>query len=324
VSTRVIGLVSGGLDGDLACRLLERQGVEVERLHFDTGFAREDHVQRIPEGTRVVDVRAEYLERVVLNPEFGYGAAMNPCLDCRVFMLGKAAALLPESGAVAVATGEVVGKGRRTGTRTALGMVEARSGLEGRLLRPLSAAHLEPTIPEREARIDRNRLGDLQGRSRRGQLELARALGVRGFATPSGGCCRLADPSYARRLRDWIEHVPAGRRRIEDLPLLAIGRHLRVSWSLKLIVGRNESENEALGRHAGGRPLARVAEGRGSRVLVDGTADEAARARAAGVAARYSSKREESEVEVEVGGAAGPSRIRTQPVDDEHLARWLI
>jgi hypothetical protein len=329
---RVLALVSGGLDGELACRLLEAQGAEVERVHFRTGFARPDHARRLPQGTRRLDVRRDYLEHVVLDPEFGYGKAMNPCQDCRIYMLREAGRLAAELGADVVATGEVVGKGRRTGTRAALRLAEQRAGLEDRLLRPLSARHLPATAAEREGRLDRGLLGEAQGRSRREQLRLAERFGLSGFATPSGGCCRLADPAYARRLRDWLEHGGSPRHDLAELELLAVGRHLRVSWRLKLVVARDAADGEAILRLAGGRFTALVANGAGAVVLVDpGGAgrgehepDPGHLEQAAAVAARYSRERDAARVDVRLSGPGEPRTIAVSPAEPERVRAWLI
>ena len=102
-------LVSGGLDSMLAVRVLQEQGIHVEGINFYTGFCVEGHTHAIRKKDQkkdkrnnalwvaeqlgiklhIVDIVEEYKD-VLLNPKHGYGANMNPCLDCKIFMVKKA------------------------------------------------------------------------------------------------------------------------------------------------------------------------------------------------------------------------------------------
>ncbi len=336
---KALGLISGGLDSTLAARILQEQGIEVEGVHFATGFCRVDHRRALgrpedlarPERVRnealragsdlgapveIVDVAEEYLRDVVLRPKHGYGSAMNPCIDCRIFMLRKAAETARERGADVVFTGEVVGQRPMSQHHRALAIIEEESGLEGRLLRPLSAAHLDPTEAEQDGRIDRDRLAAAHGRTRRVQLELARRFGIEEFPTPSGGCCFLADKSFARRLRDLISHRDPESIGREDLLLLKVGRHFRLAHDLKVILGRDEAESRLLRVEARERWTCQVADARGSFGLVLGEPFPAHLEEVAALAARYSSHREKPLVEVVVRSGAGEHRARVAPVRD--------
>ena len=305
---RAVGLVSGGLDSTLAAEMLTRQGVEVTGLYFSTGFCKTDHRRAIrrkkdddPKKLRnealragaagkfpveVIDVSQDYL-KVVLNPRYGYGAHANPCIDCRIFMLGKAKEYADRIGAETVFTGEVIGQRPFSQHREALRLVEKKSGLEGRLLRPLSAQHLTPTTAEQEGRIDRERLGRIGGRSRREQEQLAADYGLSDYPQPSGGCCFLADETYARRFKDLGAHLPHEAITRDELVLLKVGRQFRLSPSSKLHVGREEAENVFLRRFAPGRWVAEAVGVEGPTGIVTGSPSEADLDLAAAIIARY-------------------------------------
>lgn len=335
---KAIGLISGGLDSTLAARLLQDQGVEVEGVHFSTGFCRVDHRRALkrpsdlarPDRVRnealragadltapveIVDVQEEYLREVVLHPKHGYGSAMNPCIDCRIFMLRKAAELAAEKGADVVFTGEVVGQRPMSQHHAALATIEEESGLRGKLLRPLSAKHLPPTAAEEDGRIDRSRLGTANGRSRNFQLDLARASGIEEFPTPSGGCCFLADKNFAARMRDLIAHRDPATIGREDLFLLKVGRHFRLAHDLKVVLGRDEAESRLLKAHAAARTTCQVTDGRGSLGVVEGTGEDRD-LEVAALAARYSRHRLEDRVSVVLRGPAAERTMVVVPARD--------
>jgi len=345
--TRAIGLMSGGLDSTLAAGMLKEQGVDVEGIHFSTGFCKVDHRRALgrPEDradpkrlrnhalaagasleipVEIVDVAEEYLREVVLRPRHGYGSAMNPCIDCRIFMLKKASEIADERGADVIFTGEVIGQRPMSQHKVALRIVEEESGLPGSVLRPLSARHLAPTPAEREGRIDRERLGDVTGRSRTPQIEMARRMGVHDYPTPSGGCCYLADENFARRLRDLVEHLGRDRIRVEDIVLLKIGRHFRITEDLKLIVARHEAESRFLEQGAEGRWICQVADGRGAVVRIDGDPDDEQIGRVASLAARYSRQRAEERVEVLLRRGGEERLVTVRPADEEWARGRLI
>ncbi|MCE5251385.1 thiamine biosynthesis protein [bacterium] len=261
---KAIGLYSGGLDSILAARIMIEEGFEVTALHFYTGFnglLRRDIAHgpswkwTPPEpviegasklGIRLVplDVSDEYLS-ILLKPRYGYGAGANPCIDCRFFILGKAREIMESEGAALVFTGEVLGQRPMSQHKTALGIVERRSGLEGRLLRPLSAKHLDPTIPEREGIVNREHLYAFHGRSRKPQQELAARFGIDWYPDSGGGCV-LTDKIFGRKFGDLIEHSGDNSPTRIELLSLKTGRHLRLMSGTKVIIGRTDEENRYL------------------------------------------------------------------------------
>jgi tRNA U34 2-thiouridine synthase MnmA/TrmU len=250
---RAIALLSGGLDSMLAIRILQLQGVYVEALNFRTQFAccRETAAR----AARLLDVpltvlaeQDDYLD-VVRRPKFGYGRGANPCVDCRIYMFQRARAHLEATGADFVVSGEVLGQRPMSQKRRDLLIIERHSGLDGRLLRPLSAKRLPPTLAEQTGAIDRARLFDFSGRSRKGLIELARQFGFpeQEIPGPSTGCM-LTQQRFAPRVYDLIYQKPDNTR--WDFELLKIGRHLRYNERAKVVVGRRETENLQLQRIA--------------------------------------------------------------------------
>ncbi len=311
-SVRAIVLMSGGLDSMLAARVVQDHGVEVIGVHFATGFCTVQRKRRVarPEehGTArlrnealhsaaeleipidIIDVSQPYL-RVVLNPRHGYGAHMNPCQDCRAFMLERASEQMKTVGAHFVVTGEVVGQRPNSQKRHLLYQTEKESGLQGLLLRPLSAKLLRPTIPEERGWVDRERLYDFSGRGRKQQLLLAEQFGITDFAQPAGGCCQLVEAAYSRRLRDFLAHNPSEAFTQEEAALLSVGRHLRLSDGSKLIIGRHEGENAYLDRARHERHWRIEAAGGGSPVaLAYGPLSPESARFAAAVVAGYSTR----------------------------------
>jgi tRNA-specific 2-thiouridylase len=244
---RAVALLSGGLDSMLAVRILQEQGFEVDALNVRTIFecckaqaakAAADLGARLT----VVSVADDYLE-LLRRPKYGYGKGVNPCIDCRIYMCRMAKRFMEEIGACVVVTGEVLGQRPMSQRRWQVQAIERQSGLEGRLLRPLSAKLLPPTIPEREGQIDREKLYDFTGRGRRQLMELAERLGIREIPQPSTGCA-LTQVTFAPRVRDLMKHHPAATR--WDFELLCVGRHLRLDEHTKFVVGRDETQNALL------------------------------------------------------------------------------
>jgi len=321
--TKAIAMISGGLDSTLALALVKRQGIEVKAINFYTGLCITETQRRkggradgtVPRNEALraaadLEVEVEYVDvsesgylDLIVNPRYGYGANANPCVDCRIFMMQKAREIMEAEGAAFVFTGEVLGQRPKSQRRDTLRIVERESGLTGRLLRPLSARLLEPTIPERDGLVDRSRLLDISGRSRQRQMALARELGVTDWPQPAGGCCYLTDESFARKFFDILdareEAGEARRIRKEDVVLLSTGRHFRISPRAKLVVGRSEVENAVLDGYGAGRARLEARGLSGPVALLEGVATWEERVLAARIVARYGKGRSLARVPVE-------------------------
>jgi tRNA U34 2-thiouridine synthase MnmA/TrmU len=349
---KALALVSGGLDSLLAVRVIQEQGIEVEGINFFTGFCVEGHTHAIRRqdqkkqkrnnalwaaeqlGIRlhIVDISEEYKD-VVLNPKHGYGANLNPCLDCKIFMVGKAMGYVNRARAFAedkgfdfIITGEVVGQRPKSQRAMTMPIIARESGADDRLLRPLCAKNLAPTLPEREGWVDRERLYDFHGRSRQPQIELARRFGFTDWAQPAGGCCFLTDENYSRKLADLWSARGERRYELDDIMLLKVGRHVRPEPHYKLIVGREEGENNFLEGYRREFPHIRILSHNGPLTLVDGTPALDDLVRAARIAGRFSQGREADEIEVEIvekGGLARRMRVRPLRVDEVPEAWYL-
>jgi len=341
---RAVGLLSGGLDSTLAARVLLEQGIEVLGLNYSTGFCMNDHRRALGrseddprrlrnEGLRagsdlgipieILDAGEAYL-KMVLNPKHGYGKRANPCIDCRIFMIHGAADYMREHGAQFVFTGEVLNQRPMSQHMRSLRLVEKECGIPGYLLRPLSAQHLPPTVPEQRGWVDRDRLLAICGRSRKEQIALSRTWRIEDYPQPSGGCCFLADESFARRFHDKKEHSDVENIRREELILLKVGRHFRLAPALKIIVARDESENNFLSRFVDSRWRFEVPDTGSPITLVEGEPDLEMRRLIAAITARYSDRRSEPLVEVSGRRAEHEERLVVSPLADQALEAYRI
>jgi hypothetical protein len=336
---KAVALISGGLDSMLAARIVLEQGIHVEGLNFFTGFCVEGHTHAIRNKDRqrpkrnnalwvaeqlgirlhFVDVVEEY-KRIVINPRHGYGANLNPCLDCKTFMVGKATEWMQERGFDFIITGEVVGQRPKSQRKDTMPVVVRESGAGDRLLRPLCARFLPETLPEREGWVDRDALYALQGRSRKPQMALAERFGFDDYAQPAGGCCFLTNRHYTKKLKDLWQSRGARDYELDDIMLLKVGRHLRPRPHFKLIIAREDGENHFLAGYRRQFTHLRTVSHGGPLTLVDGDADENDLVLAARLTARYSQGRQAEHVEVELtprdGGAPRMLRVSPYPADD--------
>ena len=246
---KALGLLSGGLDSTLAVKLILEHGIDVEAINFTTPFClcrkggcdASEAAKTFNIPIKIVDAGTDYL-RVVRKPKFGYGKNMNPCVDCRIFMLKKAKRYAKEIGAQFIFTGEVLGQRPMLQHRGALDLIERESGLQGKILRPLSAKLLPKTEAEEKGVIGKEALRDISGRSRKRQIEMTKEFNLVNYPCSAGGCL-LTDKEFANKLRDLFQHKK--RVTIKEVNLLKVGRHFRFGGN-KIIVGRNESENGIL------------------------------------------------------------------------------
>ncbi len=338
-----IGMISGGLDSLLATEILKKLGVNIRGIHFLNGYAPGSFRQRVNEARTmeeiaaekkkelsaafgipvdVIDVSEEFLS-LLIEPRHGFGKNVNPCIDCRIFLLKKAKEIMLIEKADFVFTGEVLGQRPMSQHLQAMKTVERESGLEGLLLRPLCARLLEPTKPENEGLVDRKQLLDIQGRTRRRQLELVREFGLKEFQSPGGGCT-LTDENYARKFMDFVSHSGDSALTLEDSVLLSTGRHLRLSPRTKIIVGRNEQENEYIERKWADCWLATAVDHTGPTVVVWGNPDEEDFLNAAAVTARYGKGRDLPVVTVVIKKGDEEKAFDVAPADDTDLDRWRI
>lgn len=226
---------------------MQEQGIEVEALNFKTIFTccQDESAQAARDLNVPLTVLAQqddYLE-IVKRPQFGYGKGANPCIDCRIYMFDRAKAYMEQSGASFIISGEVVGQRPMSQKKTDLNIISDQSGLEDILLRPLSAKLLKPTLPEREGWVDREKLYDFNGRSRKGLIQLAKELGVTEIPAPSTGCA-LTEQIFSKKIFDLVVLEPEGGR--WQFELVKYGRHFRFDGSTKVVVGRNEADNDLL------------------------------------------------------------------------------
>jgi tRNA-uridine 2-sulfurtransferase len=342
---KAVALISGGLDSMLAAKIVLEQGVHVEGLNFFTGFCVEGHTHAIRQKDKtkskrnnalwvaeqlgiklhIVDVVEEY-KKVVINPKHGYGAHLNPCLDCKIFMVRHAKAWLDENGFDFIITGEVVGQRPKSQRKYAMPIVAKESGATDRLLRPLSAKNLPPTLPELEGWIDREKLLGFNGRGRKPQFQLAEKYQIRDFAQPAGGCCFLTDKCYSEKLRDLWQYRGEKTYEIDDVMLLKVGRHLRPRASFKMIIGREEGENNFLEGYRKQFIHLRTISHVGPLVLLDGQPSSEDIKLAAAITARFSGGRDDDKVVIQVEHLNGSVLIlNVKPLlESEVLSEWYL
>jgi tRNA-specific 2-thiouridylase len=341
---KAVGMLSGGLDSTLAIQLMLEQNIKVTALHFRTAFSYVERSRSAGHGPimrsdaewaavtlgidlEVVDVSDAYLP-LVLNPRYGYGSGMNPCVDCRIFLLQQAKAWMEEHNYHFVFTGEVVGQRPKSQMRPSLNTVERESGLRGYLLRPLSAKLLESTVPEQRGWVDREKLHAISGRGRKTQIALAERFGITDYAQPSGGCCYLIDKTYARRMRDFLAHEGVEAMAFEQARLLALGRHLRLPSGRKVIVGRHERENEYLDTYNVEGIWLVTADHPGPTTLVPGKPTQEETELAAQITARYSDGGSEPTVRIYVYDQAGRQErvetLTTEPMSKEKIKALMV
>jgi tRNA-uridine 2-sulfurtransferase len=328
---RAVALLSGGLDSTLAVQLMLDQGVDVHALNASTPFCTCNRGGGC-ESERVAEEFSIPLRRVMLtdefltvlrNPKHGYGSGMNPCLDCRMLLFAKGKEYMQEIGASFVFTGEVLGQRPMSQHLRAMQLIDAETGLEGRVLRPLSARLLPPTLPEKEGVVQRDKLLSMQGRTRKPQMRLAADKGIHDYPCPAGGC-RLTDPGFARRMRDLRAHKPDFD--LGDIELLKLGRHFRLSSSAKVVVGRQESENALLrGLINPADILLETRDYVGALALLRGESADLDVANAAAIVARYSdTPGGEVAVSYAAADATAISAVWVTPLGEQELADLRI
>lgn len=303
MNKRCIALYSGGLDSILAIKIMQEQSLDVIALYFCTPFfgcdmlinsEQQKEFHQKTYGIRVYpeDFTDDIID-VVRDPRHGFGKHLNPCIDCKIRMLKKSGSMLEPLGASFVVTGEVIGQRPMSQRRDAMNLIEKESGLKDILLRPLCAKRLSPTRPEREGLVDREQLGDVNGRGRKTQMELAAKYGItpENMPTPAGGCL-LADEQISRKVRSTFERFRPGVPSRADITLDTLGRKFMLDDTTVLVVSRNEEENRVLASmNFPGNVFIKIADIPGPLCVVRGDVSEKNLRTAAAICLRYSKGR---------------------------------
>lgn len=324
---RALALFSGGLDSILAVKVIQQQGVDVLALNFTSPFfgcspvldgepLAAQYARRYDIPFQSVPLGEQFLE-MLRHPRHGYGSALNPCIDCKTFMLRCAKEMMARLEADFVITGEVVGQRPMSQRHDTLRVIERDCGLAGLLLRPLSAKFLKVTIPESEGWVRREELPAIKGRGRKDQMRLAAALGVDSYPAPGGGCL-LTEDSYIPKVRDVLDHHPVPS--VRDFDLLRTGRHFRLSADCKAVVGRDSSDNEKLLAVIGpGETTLRWMDGASPLVLLVGRPQEDDIISAGRILLRYTkaAKGEAAWLSVQIDGKRSEIRVVNDLQEDE-------
>jgi len=321
---KAICVFSGGLDSMLAAELIRAQDIDVLALFFETPFFKADRAMVSAKSMnlpfKVVDITKRHLE-VVKHPKHGYGGNMNPCIDCHALMFRIAGEMLESEDAAFIFSGEVMGQRPMSQNKKALALVAEESGLQGLLLRPLSAKCLPPTIPEKEAWVKRENLKGFQGRSRKPQMSMASDLEIHGYPAPAGGCL-LTERGFSRRLKDLL--TSKAEVIVPQLEILKLGRHFRLNDHVKIVVGRNKRENEKLKSLAVKEDMIlNTVSAPGPAVLMSGDLLDGSIGQAVQITLSYSDAQEGETQDVRVAGP-GVNRIVTAMVPDKATFKKLM
>lgn len=342
---KAVALISGGLDSMLAVKVIQQQGIYVEGINFYTGFCHSGHTSAIRNRKsgaplrndalwvaeqlgiklHIIDIVEPY-KAILLNPKHGYGKHANPCLDCKIFMVQQAYQWMLEQGFDFIVTGEVVGQRPKSQRRTTMPIVAKESGAEDRLLRPLCAKLLPPTLAERKGWVNREALYDFRGRNRNPQFALASSLAIEDYSQPAGGCCVLTDENYTRRLKDMWTHRNSRDYDLDDIILLKAGRHLRPEPHYKLIIARDEAESNFLCGYRKQFIHLQAVEHRGPMVLIDGQPKDLDLITCARIAGRFCAGRNEEEITINLHHPNGQSQtLSIKPMAaDEIPTEWYL
>ncbi|MFH1310137.1 MAG: hypothetical protein ABIH85_05635 [Candidatus Omnitrophota bacterium] len=331
MNKKAIALISGGLDSLLAAKVVQDQGVKVQGVAFLMQFASKDiqkfkhQIQEASDEAEVpvkfIDMSEEFL-KVLKKPSYGYGANLNPCIDCKILMLKLAKKFMQKENATFIVTGEVLGERPMSQRRGALNIVEKKALLKGLLLRPLSAKLLEETLPEQQGIVNRAELLALSGRGRSRQLAMAKKYKLTKFFAPSGGCL-LTDPIFSTKLKDLILRKEL---RGENVNLLKYGRHFRVDDKTKVVVGKDQNDNDNIVKlEKQTDVVVRLKTGPGPHVLLRGQKNAKNIEIAAGLLISHSKSKNKINVEVEVfEGKKIKEIIKASPLDASTVDKLRI
>lgn len=325
--TKALALISGGLDSILAAKLIKEQGIEVIGICFKSYFFGPENAKRMTKQIdiplEVVDFSEEHLE-TVKKPKHGHGKNMNPCIDCHAMMMRDAGRLLEKFNADFIITGEVLNQRPMSQNKASLNVVKKESGIGEKILRPLCAKVLPPTEMELNGLVDREKLLGISGRGRKVQMELAEKWGIKDYPSPAGGC-KLTEPNYSVRLREFLEHAEEITER--ELELLRLGRHFRVTEGCKIISTRTSTEADELKKLITSEDTGFLVKNfKGSMVVIVGDYTEKDIEFAARVAGRYSKGKDEEMIRVMYGKYTKPydKFVDVKPASEEEIAQYII
>lgn len=321
-----LGLCSGGLDSILAALVLRKQGIDVLWISFETPFFSAANARKasINNGIPLIvkNITEQYLP-MLKNPKCGYGKNMNPCMDCHTLMFRIAGEMMEETGSDFLFSGEVRGQRPMSQNKNSLRYVEKNSGFDGTVLRPLSARVLPETLMERNGLVDREKLCDFSGRSRKPQMALAEQFGVKEYPAPAGGCL-LTDEGYSKRLKDLFDHQE--NVEVSAMDLLSHGRHFRLDNDVKIVVGRDKEDNEEILQYF--RPekdiLLKVKDIPGPITLIPNGCGDDSVVFSASITAGYSKAAKEASVVVCVTQPDGQKDITVMPIPKMEVQDLLI
>ncbi len=329
---RAIALVSSGLDSMLAAKIVRDQDVDVIGLNclfrFDPTLPEDSQsaIEKLfdPLGIPILvrDVTDDFLV-MALDPPHGYGKGVNPCVDCKIFMLRYAKNLLDELNAQFVITGEVVGQRPMSQMKPMIFHIEKKAGLKGRILRPLTAKCLPPSIPEEMGWVDRGKLYEINGRSRKPQIALAEALGIQQFNQPAGGCI-LTEPNYAKRAKRLFQKKDKTSITLEDMRLLRLGRHFWTNRDIHIVVGRDETDNNFLESFRKSRWSFETADFEGPLVLAENIQNAEDIEMVAAVTARYCGPKKAERFCVRYSSPKISGEVTVAAIEEGELSKWRI
>lgn len=322
-----LGLLSGDADSSLAIKMIMDQGIRVVGLRFISPFSRCDpedcnNTSELASrmGIRLIPVPNchDYLD-IVRGPKYGRGSGMNPCIDCRIYLLKKAKAIAEEEGAKFIFTDEAIGQKPPSQHWKIIEFIEREAGLEGKVLRPLSAGLLPETEAEKMGWVDRQALISSSREKRMGDF-LVNVSDTFDCPCPNGGCL-LTERSFAARLEDFLAHG-AKELTLNDVNLLKVGRHFCVHGH-KVVIGRDRDENNRLLTLASDQYIVLspvsipgpvgILENDGMEVLEE----------AAAMVARYSDN-DGRRVQLKVSSVFGGGTLEAEPMDPEDLKTYRI
>jgi tRNA-uridine 2-sulfurtransferase len=324
--------MSAGLDSLLAARIVAGLGVEVHGLQcafrFAFGPGRErpeilaEKAAAMGIRLRVDDITDPFMA-VLHRPEHGFGSAVNPCIDCHLFMIRRAKAFMEEIGAGFIVTGEVVGQRPMSQNKPTLFHIEKLAGLKRLILRPLSAHVLPVTLPEENGWVDRGRLYGISGRGRRRQESLAAELGITEYPQPAGGCI-LTEPLYARRVKAFIKNRGQESITPDVMMLCRFGRHFWTGSGRWVVIGREEKDNEALEKLSAGWWVFEAEDIAGPTALADAISGPEEAAVIASMLVRYVNRRTEGRIRVRARRGVETLSLESAPMNPADLEKWMV